>query len=88
MPVDLTTLPLHVETKANADDRRQRCSKSSPLTRSGRGPAPEHAAYHEAAHKILHEYFGGTGDALISRNESGAPEERGLANSAFESVPK
>jgi hypothetical protein len=34
------------------------------------------AAYHEAGHKILYEYFGGTGDAVVWRNESGDPEER------------
>ncbi|MFM0598404.1 hypothetical protein [Paraburkholderia dilworthii] len=34
------------------------------------------AAYHEAGHKILYERFGGAGDAVIRRNESGNPEER------------
>ncbi|MFD1558827.1 hypothetical protein ACFSHT_24840 [Paraburkholderia silviterrae] len=34
------------------------------------------AAYHEAGHKILYERFGGSGDAVIWRNESGNPAEK------------
>jgi hypothetical protein len=34
------------------------------------------AAYHEAAHKVVYERFGGAGDAVVWRNESGNPEER------------
>ncbi len=33
------------------------------------------AAYHEAAHKIVYERFGGAGDAVVWRNDSGNPEE-------------
>ncbi len=33
------------------------------------------AAYHEAAHKIVYERFGGAGDAVVWRNESVNPEE-------------
>jgi hypothetical protein len=35
-----------------------------------------YAAYHEAGHKILYERFGGAGDAVVWRNESGHPGER------------
>jgi hypothetical protein len=34
------------------------------------------AAYHEAGHKVLYEHFGGAGDAIVWRNDSGNPEER------------
>ncbi|SIN80505.1 hypothetical protein [Paraburkholderia phenazinium] len=34
------------------------------------------AAHHEAGHKMLHEYFGGAGDAVLRKNESGNPDER------------
>jgi hypothetical protein len=34
------------------------------------------AAYHESAHKMVYEQFGGAGDALVWKNESGNPEER------------
>ncbi|MBC8745344.1 MULTISPECIES: hypothetical protein [Paraburkholderia] len=33
------------------------------------------AAYHEAGHKMLYERFGGAGDAVVWKNESGNPEE-------------
>ncbi|MGF6568652.1 hypothetical protein ABH945_000728 [Paraburkholderia sp. GAS333] len=33
------------------------------------------AAYHEAGHKMLYERFGGAGDAVVWRNQSGNPEE-------------
>jgi len=33
------------------------------------------AAYHEAGHKALYEYFGGAGDAVVWRNESRNPGE-------------
>lgn len=33
------------------------------------------AAYHEAAHKIVYERFGGAGDAVVWRNDSGNSEE-------------
>lgn len=33
------------------------------------------AAYHEAAHKMVYEQFGGAGDAAVWRNKSGNPEE-------------
>ncbi|WP_235879306.1 hypothetical protein [Burkholderia sp. USMB20] len=33
------------------------------------------SAYHEAAHKIVYERFGGAGDAVVWRNHSGNPEE-------------
>ena len=32
-------------------------------------------AYHEAAHKMVYEQFGGAGDAVVWRNKSGNPEE-------------
>ena len=34
------------------------------------------AAYREAGHKTLYEYFGGAGDAIVWRSESGNPDER------------
>ncbi len=34
------------------------------------------AAYHEAGHKVMYEHFGGAGDAVVWRNDSGDPEER------------
>ncbi|WP_341313737.1 hypothetical protein WN982_20640 [Paraburkholderia sp. IMGN_8] len=34
------------------------------------------AAYHEAAHKMVYERFGGAGDAVVWRNESGNPDEK------------
>lgn len=33
------------------------------------------AAYHEAGHKIIYELFGGAGDAVVWKNESGNPDE-------------
>lgn len=33
-------------------------------------------AYHEVGHKVLHECFGGAGDAVVWRNESRNPDER------------
>lgn len=33
------------------------------------------AAYHEAGHKMLYEHFGGAGDAVVWKNQSGNPEE-------------
>ncbi|WP_148092594.1 hypothetical protein [Burkholderia ubonensis] len=33
------------------------------------------AAYHEAGHKMLYEHFGGAGDAVVWKNQSGSPEE-------------
>ncbi|RQR51265.1 hypothetical protein DIE21_15150 [Burkholderia sp. Bp9140] len=33
------------------------------------------AAYHEAGHKMLYERFGGAGDAVVWKNESGNPDE-------------
>ncbi|MBC8639393.1 hypothetical protein IAG25_21430 [Caballeronia sp. EK] len=33
------------------------------------------AAYHEAGHKMLYERFGGAGDAVVWRHQSGNPEE-------------
>lgn len=33
------------------------------------------AAYHESAHKLVYERFGGAGDALVWRSERGSPEE-------------
>jgi hypothetical protein len=33
------------------------------------------AAYHEAAHKVLYECFGGAGDAVVWKNQSGNSEE-------------
>ena len=33
------------------------------------------AAYHEAGHKVLYERFGGAGDAVVWKNQSGNPEE-------------
>lgn len=33
------------------------------------------AAYHEVAHKMVYERFGGAGDAVVWRNESGNPDE-------------
>ncbi|WP_244136170.1 hypothetical protein [Burkholderia sp. BCC0801] len=32
-------------------------------------------AYHEAGHKMLYERFGGAGDAVVWKNESGNPDE-------------
>lgn len=32
-------------------------------------------AYHEAGHKIIYELFGGAGDAVVWKNESGNPDE-------------
>ncbi|ACB67696.1 MULTISPECIES: hypothetical protein [Burkholderia] len=32
-------------------------------------------AYHEAGHKLLYERFGGAGDAVVWKNESGNSEE-------------
>jgi hypothetical protein len=34
------------------------------------------AAYHEAGHKMLYRRFGGDGDAVVWKNESGNPEEK------------
>ncbi|KXU89818.1 hypothetical protein CI15_06425 [Paraburkholderia monticola] len=34
------------------------------------------AAYHEAAHKLVYERFGGAGEAQVWKNESGHPGER------------
>jgi hypothetical protein len=33
------------------------------------------AAYHEAGHKIIYEFFGGAGDAVVWKNQSGSPDE-------------
>ncbi|WP_241019057.1 hypothetical protein [Paraburkholderia sp. Tr-20389] len=34
------------------------------------------AAYHEATHKTVYERFGGAGDAVVWKNNSGNPDER------------
>lgn len=34
------------------------------------------AAYHEAGHKIIHARFGGSGHAVVWRNQSGHPDEK------------
>lgn len=33
-------------------------------------------AYHEVGHKIIYEHFGGAGDAVLWRNDSGNASER------------
>jgi hypothetical protein len=33
------------------------------------------AAYHEVGHKVIYEYFGGAGDAVVWKNQSGRIDE-------------
>ncbi|BBA43935.1 MULTISPECIES: hypothetical protein [Burkholderia] len=36
---------------------------------------PRNTAYHEAGHKMLYERFGGAGDPVVWKNDSGNPDE-------------